>query len=78
MNVDKKNFYAKHGLAFNEEQYALSTMIQWIWRSAIRRGEDIWVYIPSKRMRMLMIRWLDDLANGTTGCVVSQEKGGVA
>lgn len=78
VNVDKKNFYAKHGLAFNEEQYALSTMIQWIWRSAIRKGEDIWVYIPSKRMRMLMIRWLDDLANGMTGCVVSREKGGVA
>lgn len=63
VNVDKKNYYSRNGLEFNEDQYALSTMIQWIWRSAIRKGEDIWIYIPSRRMRELLQGWLDDLAS---------------
>lgn len=64
-NVDKKNYYAKNGLELDEDQYALSTMIQWIWRSAIRKGEEIWIYIPSRRMRELLQGWLYDLARST-------------
>lgn len=59
-----KSYYSKHGLKINEDLYALSTMIQWIWRSAIRKGEDIWVYIPSRRMRELFKGWLKSLASG--------------
>lgn len=46
----------------NNEIYALSTMIQFIWRSAIRKPipEPINLYIPSKRMRDIFIRWLND------------------
>lgn len=42
----------------DEDAYALSQLIQWIWRSAIRKGQDIWIYIPSDRMRNLLKRWL--------------------
>ena len=48
-------------IAVNEDMLALGCMIQWIWRSAIRKPEPehIKVYIPSKRMRKLFIQWLD-------------------
>ena len=40
---------------------SLNAMIQWIWRSAIRNGRPIKIYIPSTRMRTLFQHWL----NGT-------------
>lgn len=52
------DFYEKRGFPINEDVYALSEMIQWIWRSAIRKGEPITVYIPSERMRKLFLDWL--------------------
>ena len=75
VNVDKKNYYARNGFEFDEDQYALSTMIQWIWRSAIRNGKEIWIYIPSRRMRELLQRWLDDLAEEETGATLLTEGG---
>ena len=35
-------------------------MLQFIWRSAIRNGEEIWVYIPSIRMRSLLKKWIQE------------------
>lgn len=63
-NPFMKNYFLAYGVEVQEDVYALSEMIQWIWRSAIRDGEEIWVYIPSNRMRALLENWLDDLANG--------------
>lgn len=71
------DIYKKMGIPVNEGQYALSTMIQWIWRSAIRDGKPIRIYIPSKRMRDLLIKWIEDLKNGGTGrCVTAETVGG--
>lgn len=64
MNVGRKLYFKQHGIEVDEDIYALSTMVQWIWRSAIRNGEDITVYIPSKRMRTLLTSWMDSLTNG--------------
>lgn len=45
---------------YREEHFALSTMLQFIWRSAIRRpGEKITILIQSKRMRKLFLEWLN-------------------
>lgn len=52
---------SKCGVDIKEDRYALSVMLQWIWRSAIRHGEDIYVYIPSKRMRELLINWIAEV-----------------
>ena len=60
-NVETKRFLKHHGAEVNEDQYALSTMLQWIWRSAIRDGEDIYIYIPSSRMRRLLTEWIKDV-----------------
>lgn len=58
MNVGQKLFYQKNGVDVDEDLYALSTMIQWIWRSAIRDGKPIDIYVPSRRMRELLIKWI--------------------
>lgn len=52
-------FFAQKGIKVDEDLYALSEMIQWIWRSQIRNGEKINIYIPSTRMRLLLKSWLD-------------------
>ena len=50
------------GIYPDEDLYALSCLIQWIFRSRIRDGEKIEVYIPNLRMRSLLIDWLDNRA----------------
>lgn len=56
------NYFFEQGATIDQNGYALSEMVQWIWRSAIRCGEDIWIYVPSIRMRTLLKNWLADLA----------------
>ena len=48
------------GSQMDQEMFALSEMVQFIWRSRIREGKEIQLYIPSKRMRELLKRWLND------------------
>ena len=43
---------------FNEDAYALSELIQWLFRSGIRDDKEVTLYIPSRRMRELLIKWL--------------------
>lgn len=62
MNVSERGFYQKHGVEVDEDLYALSIMVQWIWRSAIRDGQEINIYIPSKRMRTLLIDWMEKVS----------------
>lgn len=62
MNVNEKKFYEAHGIEVDENSYALSIMIQWIWRSAIRDGRTVNLYIPSKRMRTLLLDWMDKIS----------------
>lgn len=52
-------FFYQKGIKVDEDLYGLSEMIQWIWRSRIRNGEKINIYIPSVRMRTLLKSWLD-------------------
>ena len=53
-------FYANLGHPFDNNRWALSTMLQWIWRSAIRNGKPVWLYLPSRRMRTLLYKWIED------------------
>lgn len=57
-------YYYEHGVDVNGDMYALSILVQWIFRSAIRNGREIWVYVPSARMRYLLTRWVENLAEG--------------
>lgn len=53
-----KSFFEQYDIHLDNEKYALNTLVQWIWRSRIRKGEEINLYIPSKRMRHLLMKWL--------------------
>lgn len=41
----------------SNEHHAISTLIQFVFRSAVRKGEPIKLYLPSLRMRELLERW---------------------
>lgn len=61
IHPDEKIYLIKNGVDVLEDRYALSVLVQWIWRSAIRDGKEIWLYIPSKRMRNLLIDWIQEV-----------------
>ena len=61
-NITK--FFSKKGIVINADEFALSEMLQWIWRSAIRDDKPINLYIPSKRMRTLLIDWIKNMNQG--------------
>ena len=65
MNGAEKQFYTMHGIHVDEEKYALSIAVQWIWRSAIRDGNEVWLYVPSRRMRTIIQNWLDSFDDGS-------------
>jgi len=59
LNPIQKKFFDQYGVKINQDTWALSEMIQWIWRSRIRDGLPIQIYIPSKRMRELLQQYLN-------------------
>ncbi len=52
------DYFRSQNVAVDEEMYALSELIQWIWRSAIRDKKPINLFVPSSRMRGLLQLWL--------------------
>lgn len=59
LNSFIKIFFQTYHIQIDEDAYALSEMLQFIWRSAIRDGQHITVYIPSRRMRLLLQQWIE-------------------
>lgn len=57
MNRDKMSFFQGNGISVDEDLYAISELVQWLWRSRIRNGESIMAYIPAERMRGLLKAW---------------------
>jgi hypothetical protein len=53
-------YFRSNGTVIDDDLFALSELLQWIWRSAIRNDEEINLYIPSERMRNLLIDWLNN------------------
>lgn len=58
MNPFLRNFLGKHEIPFSEEEYALSELIQFVFRGCIRQGQPMSVLIVSERMRELFRHWL--------------------
>ena len=52
-------FFEKRNIKVNEKGYALSEMLQFIFRGRIRQGESMIVYIPSSRMLKLIKAYLN-------------------
>ena len=58
-NSFQKTLLWRMGVKVDDDLYALSTLVQWIWRSAIRDGKPVTLYLPSRRMRELLEGWLN-------------------
>lgn len=59
VNPYLKNFFNGKGVSVDEDAYALSEMLQLIFRSAIRDGKEVEIYIPSFRMRKMLEEWVN-------------------
>ncbi len=53
-----KQYFADFGITVDQDAIALNQLLQWVWRSAIMDGKPVNLYIPSRRMRSLLINWL--------------------
>ena len=58
VNPIVKQFFTNNGVEINEDGYALSELIQFIYRSRIRQNQHIYCYIPSLRMRSLLYNYI--------------------
>lgn len=54
-----KIYLQDYGFPIDADEFALSELIQWIWRSAIRNGEPIKLCLIPPRMKKLFEDWLN-------------------
>lgn len=57
LNPSILNWFGGPSVISNDD-YALTELIQWLWRTQVRDGKPITLYIPSARMRELLLQWL--------------------
>jgi hypothetical protein len=57
-NPAMEHFLDAKNVQYDEDGMALAEMLQFIWRSAIREGRNVDVFILSERMRNLLRAWL--------------------
>ena len=58
LHVDIANFIKNAGVDFDGDKYSTSELIQWVFRSSIRNGNNISLFIASARMRKLFKTWI--------------------
>lgn len=58
-NPEIVKYFKGRGTSISADEFALAGLIQWVWRSAIRKGEPITLWLPSSRMYALFVEWLD-------------------
>jgi len=58
-NPQYLSFFRAKGIDLDEDIWAVSELIQWVWRGRIRDGREMNLFIPSIRMRTLLKDWLD-------------------
>jgi hypothetical protein len=59
MNPSIVGFFESYNVTVDQDLYALSELVQWVFRSAIRDDKPIDLYIPSNRMKKLLTEWLE-------------------
>lgn len=59
-NLSVETYLYEYGSPIDKNVFALSEMLQWIWRSRIRNGESIVLAIPNSRMYNLFLDWLNE------------------
>ena len=56
-----ERFFKFKDIQIDKDAFSLSCLIQWVWRSSIRDGQPIKLYLPSQRMKKLFNKWLDGI-----------------
>ncbi|MDH8788458.1 MAG: hypothetical protein E6647_09900 [Staphylococcus epidermidis] len=54
-----EHFFVENEIEVNKDLFAVSELIQFIFRGCIRNGKVLNCYIPSLRMRTLLYKWLN-------------------
>lgn len=57
--VPEDKFFKHIKQPLDRDRYALAEMIQWVWRSAIRDGKEIDLFVASSRMRRIFMEFFD-------------------
>lgn len=57
---EKRNGPDGMPITVNDDLFALANLIQWTFRSAVRNGEPIRIYLASPRMKKLFTEWLNE------------------
>ncbi|RKL69151.1 hypothetical protein CR203_03725 [Salipaludibacillus neizhouensis] len=60
MNPIERSFFEDNGVSVNQDLLAVADLLQWVYRSRIRNGESIKLYLPSSRMRGLLKDWSEN------------------
>lgn len=62
--VDVASYLQDYGCPIDNNKFAVSELVQWLWRGCIRNGEPMVVAMANKRMYNLLMRWLNDEFEG--------------
>lgn len=54
-----KQFLVSQGVSYDEDGFALTMLLQWIFRSGIRNRKQINLFLPAERMRNLLYDYLN-------------------
>lgn len=60
LNPFVKNFLLSNKINVDEDEYALTEMLEFIWQSGIQKEKNINIYVPSIRMRKLLENWIEE------------------
>jgi len=60
-NLGVQHYLNDYGVPVDADAYALSEVLQFIWRGCIRDHKPMEVYLGSRRMKRLLQQWLDSL-----------------
>jgi len=58
INPFVKRLYAENNIEIKDEEYSLCILLNWI-TNVVDINKPINIYIPSKRMREILVKWLD-------------------
>jgi len=59
-NQSVKAYLQDYGVDIDDNVFAVSELVQWVWRSSIRNNKEIVLCLASVRMRKLFSDWLDN------------------
>ena len=57
INPMQQGFFIDRGATLDSNGWAVSDLLQWIFRSRIRNGQDIQLFLPAKKMRTILKQW---------------------